>query len=123
MEALRKRLLDGILERIDHVRLNGHPVQRVSNTLNLSFQFVESESLLLALDMKGVAVSSGSACSSGSSEPSHVLLAMGIPGDLCQSALRFSLGRDNTREEIDYVIDILPGIVARLREMSPFYKR
>lgn len=122
-EALRKRLLDGILERIDHVRLNGHPVQRVSNTLNLSFQFVESESLLLALDMKGVAVSSGSACSSGSSEPSHVLLAMGIPGDLCQSALRFSLGRDNTREEIDYVIEILPGIVARLREMSPFYKR
>ncbi len=122
-EALAKRLLDGILERIDHVRLNGHPVQRVSNTLNLSFQFVESESLLLALDMKGVAVSSGSACSSGSSEPSHVLLAMGIPGDLCQSALRFSLGRDNTREEIDYVIEILPGIVARLREMSPFYKR
>lgn len=122
-EALRKRLLDGILERIDHVRLNGHPVQRVSNTLNLSFQFVESESLLLALDMKGVAVSSGSACSSGSSEPSHVLLAMGIPGDLCQSALRFSLGHDNTREEIDYVIEILPGIVARLREMSPFYKR
>jgi cysteine desulfurase len=122
-EALRKRLLDGILERIDHVRLNGHPVQRVSNTLNLSFQFVESESLLVALDMKGVAVSSGSACSSGSSEPSHVLLAMGIPGDLCQSALRFSLGRDNTREEIDYVIEILPGIVARLREMSPFYKR
>lgn len=122
-EALRKRLLDGILERIDHVRLNGHPVQRVSNTLNLSFQFVESESLLLALDMKGVAVSSGSACSSGSSEPSHVLLAMGIPGDLCQSALRFSLGRDNTREEVDYVIEILPGIVARLREMSPFYKR
>lgn len=122
-EALRKRLLDGILERIDHVRLNGHPVQRVSNTLNLSFQFVESESLLLALDMKGVAVSSGSACSSGSSEPSHVLLAMGIPGDLCQSALRFSLGRDNTREEIDYVIEILPGIVARLREMSPFYRK
>ncbi len=122
-EALRKRLLDGILERIDHVRLNGHPVQRVSNTLNLSFQFVESESLLLALDMKGVAVSSGSACSSGSSEPSHVLLAMGIPGDLCQSALRFSLGRDNTREEIDYVIEILPDIVARLREMSPFYRK
>lgn len=122
IERLRGRLLDGILERIDHVRLNGHPLLRVPNTLNLSFEFVESESLLLALDMKGVAVSSGSACSSGSSEPSHVLLAMGIPGPLCQSALRFSLGRDNTEADVDYVLDILPGIVARLREMSPFYK-
>jgi len=122
-ETLRGRLLEGILGRIDHVRLNGHPLQRVSNTLNLSFEFVESESLLLALDMKGVAVSSGSACSSGSSEPSHVLMAMGIPGPLCQSALRFSLGRDNTEADVDYVLDILPGIVARLREMSPFYKK
>jgi cysteine desulfurase len=122
IEGLRQRLLDGVLERIDHVRLNGHPLQRVSNTLNLSFEFVESESLLLALDMKGVAVSSGSACSSGSSEPSHVLMAMGIPGPLCQSALRFSLGRENTEADVDYVLDILPGLVKRLREMSPFYK-
>jgi len=98
-------------------------VERLSNTLNLSFEFIESESLLLALDMKGVAVSSGSACSSGSSEPSHVLMAMGIPGPLCQSALRFSLGRDNGEEDVDYVLEILPGIVARLREMSPFYKK
>jgi len=102
---------------------HGHPVERLSNTLNLSFEFIESESLLLALDMKGVAVSSGSACSSGSSEPSHVLMAMGIPGPLCQSALRFSLGRDNGEEDVDYVLEILPGIVARLREMSPFYKK
>lgn len=123
IEGLRRRLLDGILERIDDVRLNGHPLQRVPNTLNLSFEFVESESLLLALDMKGVAVSSGSACSSGSSEPSHVLTAMGIPGPLCQSALRFSLGRGNTQADVDYVLDILPGIVARLREMSPFYRK
>jgi cysteine desulfurase len=122
IEGLRQRLLDGVLERIDHVRLNGHPLQRVSNTLNLSFEFVESESLLLALDMKGVAVSSGSACSSGSSEPSHVLMAMGIPGPLCQSALRFSLGRENSSADVDYVLDILPGLVKRLREMSPFYK-
>ncbi len=122
IEGLRQRLLDGVLERIDHVRLNGHPLQRVSNTLNLSFEFVESESLLLALDMKGVAVSSGSACSSGSSEPSHVLMAMGIPGPLCQSALRFSLGRENSSGDVDYVLDILPGLVKRLREMSPFYK-
>lgn len=122
IEGLRQRLLDGILERVDHVRLNGHPLQRVGNTLNLSFEFVESESLLTALDMKGVAVSSGSACSSGSTEPSHVLMAMGIPGPLCQSALRFSLGRDNGPADVDYVLDVLPGIVARLREMSPFYK-
>jgi cysteine desulfurase len=123
IEGLRRRLLEGILERIDDVRLNGHPLQRVPNTLNLSFEFVESESLLLALDMKGVAVSSGSACSSGSSEPSHVLMAMGIPGPLCQSALRFSLGRENSSADVDYVLDILPGTVARLREMSPFYKK
>lgn len=123
IEGLRRRLLDGILERIDHVRLNGHPLQRVPNTLNLSFEFIESESLLLALDMKGIAVSSGSACSSGSSEPSHVLMAMGLPGPLCQSALRFSLGCENTPADVDYVLDILPGLVERLRAMSPFYKK
>lgn len=123
LEALRSRLLDGILERIDDVRLNGHPTRRVPNTLNLSFEFVESESLLFSLDRKGVAVSAGSACSSGSNEPSHVLLAMGIPGTLCQSALRFSLGWGNTEEEIDYVLDVLPGVVGRLREMSPFYRK
>ena len=122
LEALRSRLLDGILDRIDDVRLNGHPTQRVPNTLNLSFEFVESESLLFSLDRKGIAVSAGSACSSGSNEPSHVLLAMDIPGPLCQSALRFSLGRENTGADVDYVLDILPAIVARLREMSPFYK-
>ncbi|MHB8110585.1 MAG: cysteine desulfurase NifS [Syntrophorhabdaceae bacterium] len=123
IESLRKRLLEGILHRIDSVRLNGHPVQRTPNTLNISFEFIESESLLFALDRKGVAASSGSACSSGSSEPSHVLRAMGIPGEVCQSALRFSLGWDNTGEDIDYVLDILPGIVGRLRDMSPFYRK
>ena len=123
LERLRRRLLDGILERIEHVRLNGHPTQRVPNTLNLSFEFVESESLLFSLDRKEVAVSSGSACSSGSDEPSHVLLAMGIPGPVCQSALRFSLGWGNTDEDIDYVLEILPGIIGRLREMSPFYRK
>ncbi|MBP1747987.1 MAG: aminotransferase, class [Deltaproteobacteria bacterium] len=123
LEMLRKRLLDGILERIDHVRLNGHPTQRVPNTLNLSFEFVESESLLFALDRKGVAVSSGSACSSGSDEPSHVLLAMGIPGSVCQSALRFSLGWGNTDDDIDYVLEVLPGVVARLRAMSPLFPK
>lgn len=123
LEKLRARLLEGILGRIDHVRLNGHPTERVPNTLNLSFEFVESESLLFSLDRKGIAVSSGSACSSGSDEPSHVLLAMGIPGPVCQSALRFSLGWGNTEEDIDHVLDVLPGIVGRLREMSPLYRK
>ncbi len=123
IEGLRRHLLEGVLGRVDEVRLNGHPTQRLPNTLNLSFEFVESESLLLALDMKGIAVSSGSACSSGSTEPSHVLLAMGIPGPSCQSALRFSLGLGNTEEEVDHALDVIPGIVARLREMSPFSKK
>ena len=123
LERLRRRLLDGILETIDHVRLNGHPTQRIPNTLNLSFEFVESESLLFSLDRKGIAVSSGSACSSGSDEPSHVLLAMGIPGPVCQSALRFSLGWETSEDDIDYVLEVLPGIVGRLREMSPLYRK
>lgn len=123
IEGLRRRLLEGILERVEDVRLNGHPTERLPNTLNLSFEFIESESLLVSLDMKGVAVSSGSACSSGSTEPSHVLLAMGIPGNLCQSSLRLSLGRENTEDDVDYALDVIPGVVARLREMSPFYKK
>jgi cysteine desulfurase len=123
MERLRKRLIDGILEKTDHVRLNGHPTARLPNTLNLSFEFVESESLLFSLDRKGIAVSSGSACSSGSDEPSHVLLAMGIPGAVCQSALRFSLGWGNTEDDIDYVLEVLPDIVGRLRAMSPLYRK
>jgi cysteine desulfurase len=123
IEGLRLRLLDGILERIDHVRLNGHKALRLPNTLNLSFEFVEAESLLIALDLKGIAVSSGSACSSGSTEPSHVLLAMNIPAETCQSAIRFSLGRGNRKEDIDYALSVLPDIVARFRAMSPLYKK
>ncbi|MBP1731713.1 MAG: nifS [Deltaproteobacteria bacterium] len=123
VERLRKKLLDGIYARIEDVRLNGHPEFRLPNTLNLSFGFVESESLLIGLDLAGVAVSSGSACSSGSPEPSHVLLAMSIPPEVCQSALRMSLGRDTNDEDIDYVLEVLPEVVGRLRSMSPFYKR
>jgi cysteine desulfurase len=122
VEHLRNRLLEGIRSEIDDVRLNGHPGQRLPNTLNISFAYVESESLLLALDLEGIAVSSGSACSSGSGEPSHVLLAMGIPPWLCQSAVRFSLGRVNREEDIDYALSVIPRVVSRLREMSPFYK-
>ena len=123
IESLRKKLLDGILEKVGHVRLNGHPEYRLPNTLNLSFEYVEAESLLIALDLNGIAVSSGSACASGSTEPSHVLLAMGIPPEACQSAIRFSLGRGNTEEDVDYTLSVIPDIVNRLREMSPFYKR
>jgi len=123
IEGLRQRLLDGILERIDHVRFNGHPTRRLPNTLNLSFEFVKAESLLIALDLNGIAVSSGSACSSGSTEPSHVLLAMSIPAETCQSAIRLSLGRSNTEEDIGYTLSVLPDIVARFRAMSPLYKK
>ena len=123
IEGLRQRLLDGILERIDHVRFNGHPTRRLPNTLNLSFEFAEAESLLIALDLNGIAVSSGSACSSGSTEPSHVLLAMSIPAETCQSAIRLSLGRSNTEEDIGYTLSVLPDIVARFRAMSPLYKK
>jgi len=122
-EYLRERLLAGILKSIDRVRFNGDPSKRLPNTINLSFEFAEAESLLIALDMNGIAVSSGSACSSGSTEPSHVLLAMDIPAELCQSAIRLSLGRGNTDEDIDYALSVIPGVVDRLRQISPFYKK
>jgi cysteine desulfurase len=123
IEHLRKKLLEGITARIDDVQLNGHPEFRLPNTLNLSFGSVESESLLIGLDLAGIAVSSGSACSSGSPEPSHVLLSMGIEPEVCQGALRMSLGRGTTGEDIDYVLDVLPEVVGRLRSMSPLYKK
>jgi cysteine desulfurase len=123
IEFLRSKLIEGILKEVGQVRLNGHPEERLPNTLNLSFEYVEAESLLIALDLAGIAVSAGSACSSGATEPSHVLLAMGVPPESCQSALRISLGRENTEEEIDYALSIMPGIVDKLRKMSPFYKQ
>ena len=119
---LRNKLCSGIGEKIDHVQLNGHPGKRLPNTLNMSFEFVEGESIILNLDMKGVAVSSGSACTSGSLEPSYVLKAMGVEPAIAQGSIRFSLGKDNTEEDIDYVLEILPEIISRLRAMSPLYK-
>jgi cysteine desulfurase len=121
IEFLRQRLLRGLEASVGDLRVNGDRERRLPNTLNLSFEFVESESLLIGLDLAGIAVSSGSACSSGSTEPSHVLLAMGIAPEVCQSALRISLGRGNTEEDIDYALEVIPRVVGRLREMSPFY--
>lgn len=118
---LRDKLIKGLTEKIGHVKLNGHPVHRLPNNVNLSFHFIEGESLLLSLDMKGIAASSGSACTSGSLDPSHVLLAMGLTHEIAHGSLRMTLGKDNTEEQIDYVIEVLPEIVERLRAMSPLY--
>ncbi len=120
---LRDRLMKGILGKIDHVKLNGHPTKRVPTNLNVSFEYIEGESLLLSLDMKGIAGSSGSACTSGSLDPSHVLLAMGICHEIAHGSLRLTLGRENTIEDVDYVLEVLPQIVDRLRAMSPLYDK
>jgi len=117
---LRDRLLKGILEKIKYTRLNGHPTKRLPGNVNISVEFVEGESMLLQLDMKGICASSGSACTSSILEPSHVLTAMGIPPEVAHGSLRFTLGRDNTSEDVDYLLEVLPGIIERLRAMSPF---
>ncbi|MCL5256803.1 MAG: cysteine desulfurase NifS [Chloroflexi bacterium] len=116
---LRDRLIAGIEERIEHAHLNGPRTNRLPNNVNFCFEFVEGESMLLNLDMAGIAASSGSACTSASLEPSHVLKAMQVPIEIAHGSLRMSVGRENTEEDIDYVLNTLPGIVLRLREMSP----
>ncbi len=118
LEQLREALWNGIRENIADVRQNGHPTERLPGILNVSFAEVAADSLLISLDMKGIAASSGSACSSGAVEPSHVLRAIGLPEELQQSTLRFSLGRSNTEEDIQYVVDSLVESVERLRAMS-----
>ncbi len=123
LQTLRDRLHQGILSRISEVKLNGHPTLRLPNTLNMSFFYIEGESLLLNMDLEGIAASSGSACTAGSPEPSHVLLAMGVPPEIAQSAIRFSLGWANTAEDIDYVLEVLPESVNRLRSISPLYQK
>jgi len=117
---LRDKLITGIMDQIENVRLNGHPTKRLPGNVNICFEFIEGESMLLNLDMKGVAASSGSACTSGSLEPSHVLLAIGLPPEIAHGSLRLTLGKDNTEEDIDYVLDILPKIIEKLRALSPF---
>jgi len=125
VRRLRDKLEQGILSTVPDVKLNGHPNPdlRLPNTLNVSFNFIEGESLLLFFDMKGIAASSGSACTSGSLEPSHVMQAMGVDIVLAHSSVRFSFSADNTEEEVDYILAELPPIVQRLRDMSPLYQR
>ena len=115
---LRDRLLHGIQEKIPSVFLNGHPERRLPNNINLSFEHLEGEPLLLGLDFAGVAASSGSACTSASLEPSHVLVAIGLTAELAQSSLRLTLGRENTDQDVDYVLEVLPDLVQKLRSMA-----
>lgn len=119
---LRDKLINGILSKIDYARLNGHRTDRLPGNVNISFEFIEGESMLLLLDSKGICASSGSACTSGSLDPSHVLLAIGLPHEKAHGSLRLTLGYFNTEEEVDYIIEVLPPIVQRLREMSPLYE-
>jgi cysteine desulfurase len=117
---MRDRLEKEILARIPNVRVNGGQAERLPNTLSIAFEFVEGEGILLLLNEKGICASSGSACTSGSLEPSHVLRAMGVPFTCAHGSIRFSLSRFNTDQEIDLVIRELPPVITRLREMSPF---
>lgn len=119
LRGLRDKLLEEVMRKISHVKLTGHPVHRLPNHASFTFEFIEGESMLLSLDMKGIAASSGSACTSGSLEPSHVLLAMGIPHEIAHGSIRISLGINNKPEDIDYFMEVMPPIVDRLRAMSP----
>lgn len=121
-QSLRDHLIRRIMKEIPYVRLNGDPVRRLPNNVNVSLQFIEGESLLIMMDMEGICVSSGSACTSGSLDPSHVLLAIGLPHEIAHGSLRFTLGEDTTKEDLDHVVDKLKGIVEHLRAMSPLYE-
>ncbi|MDH5299449.1 MAG: aminotransferase class V-fold PLP-dependent enzyme, partial [Desulfobulbaceae bacterium] len=122
VRAMRDRLEEGLLASIPNAMLNGHKTERLPNTSNVSFEYVEGEAILLHMDRFGICASSGSACTSGSLEPSHVLRAMGVPFTAAHGSIRFSLSVYNTEAEVDYVLDKLPPIIANLREMSPFWK-
>lgn len=119
--ALRDRLIEGILSSIPDTQLTGHPKERLPNSASFTINYVEGEGLLLGLDMMGIAASSGSACTSASLEPSHALLALGIPPEVAHGSLRLTLGHENSEEDVDYLLEVLPGIVERLRSMSPLY--
>lgn len=121
LTALRDKLIHGILESIPDSRLNGHPTDRLPGNCNISFSYIEGESLLLLLDALGIAASSGSACTSGSLDPSHVLMAIGLPHEIAHGSLRLTIDRENTEEQVDFILEKLPGLVQRLRDMSPIY--
>ena len=118
---LKEKLKNGIINKIPSVKLNGHPKDCVPNTLNVSFEGAEGEAILLYLDLEGIAVSTGSACSSGSLEPSHVLLGMGVQAERAHGSIRFSMGRDTTDADIDYVLNKLPMVIEKIRKMSTAY--
>ncbi|MBZ4662455.1 MAG: nifS [Caloramator sp.] len=122
IKSMRDRLLKGIMDKIPYTKLNGHPEKRLPGNINVSFQFIEGESLLLLLDHYGICASTGSACSSGSLDPSHVLMAIGLPHEIAHGSLRLSLGDLNKEEDVDYVLEVLLQIVQRLRDMSPLYE-
>ena len=119
---IRDHLIDRVLAEVPYTRLNGHRTDRLPNNANFSFQFVEGESLLIMLDMDGICGSSGSACTSGSVDPSHVLLAIGLPHEIAHGSLRLTIGYENTKEEMDAVVDNLKRIITNLRNMSPLYE-
>lgn len=121
MAKLRDKLIAGIAERIPEVKLNGHPTLRLPNNVNYSIKYIEGESILLMLDMNGIAASSGSACTSGSLDPSHVLLALGLTHEVAHGSVRLTLSDETTEEDIDYVLEVLPKVAERLRAMSPLY--
>ena len=119
---LRDYLIDRVLAEVPYTRLNGHRTKRLSNNANFAFQFIEGESLLIMLDMEGICGSSGSACTSGSLDPSHVLLAIGLPHEIAHGSLRLTLSEETTKEELDFVVESLKKIIDRLRSMSPLYE-
>lgn len=119
---LRDYLIERVLKEVPYTRLNGDRTNRLPNNANFGFQFIEGESLLIMLDMKGICGSSGSACTSGSLDPSHVLLAIGLPHEIAHGSLRLTLNEDTTKEELDYVVEAVKEIVTKLRSMSPLYE-
>jgi cysteine desulfurase len=123
IRSMRDRLIKGVLEKIPNTRLNGHPEKRLPGNFNVSFEFIEGESMLLWLDDEGICASTGSACTSGSLEPSHVLLATGLPVEISHGSLRLTLGDANTENDVDFVLEVLPKVVKKLRDMSPLYKK
>ena len=122
LKKLREKLIHGILDNIPYARLNGHPEDRLPGNVNISFEYIEGESILLLLDMKGICASSGSACTSGSLDPSHVLLAIGLPHEKAHGSIRLTMGHFTTEEQVDYVIEAFPPIINRLRQMSPLFE-